>query len=93
MKVVINKCFGGFGLSDKAVDWLTAKGVDDAGAYTFDDDRSNPLLVECVETLGDAEASGTCAKLKVVEVPDDVQWDISEYDGRETIVERHRSWG
>ena len=93
MKIVINKCFGGFSLSDKAVDWLTDHGVDDAEAYTFDDDRSNPLLVECVETLGATEASGTFAKLKVVEVPDDVQWEISEYDGRETIVECHRSWG
>lgn len=27
MKVVINRCFGGFGLSEKAYEWLIARGV------------------------------------------------------------------
>lgn len=91
MKVVINRCFGGYSLSNKAVEWLEAKGVSDAGPYAFHYDRSNPLLVECVETLGRA-AEGRSASLAVIEIPDNVLWDVEEYDGRERVTERHRVW-
>lgn len=55
------------------------------------DDRTDPLLIEAVETLG-TEANGTFATLKIVEVPDDVKWHISEYDGWEWVAENHRKW-
>ena len=29
---------------------------------------------------------------KIVEIPDGVQWEITEYDGKECIKEKHRSW-
>ena len=32
------------------------------------------------------------AELKIVEVPDDVVWEIDEYDGLESISEVHRRW-
>lgn len=53
--------------------------------------RSWPLLVECVEALGEA-ANGAHAKLAVVEIPDGVQWEIDEYDGLEWVAETHRTW-
>jgi hypothetical protein len=31
--------------------------------------------------------------LRIVEIPDDVNWYIAEYDGREHVAERHRTWG
>jgi hypothetical protein len=55
------------------------------------DDRKDVRLVQTVEELGDA-ASGQCAKLKVVEIPDDVDWQIDEYDGQETVREKSREW-
>ena len=54
--------------------------------------RSLPALVEVVELLCD-EASGSYSRLRVVDVPDDAEVYISEYDGRETVREVHRSWG
>lgn len=54
-------------------------------------DRSNPLLVAVVEELGDA-ANGACAKLRVVEIPDGVDFTIEEYDGNEHVAETHRVW-
>lgn len=53
--------------------------------------RDDPFLVRVVELLG-KEASRTFANLRVVEIPDDVQWQIEEYDGKEHVVEVHRTW-
>jgi hypothetical protein len=30
--------------------------------------------------------------LRIVEIPDGVEWHISEYDGIEHIAENHRTW-
>lgn len=62
--------------------------------YTFnhrDLDRDDPVLVQVVRELG-AEASGRFAKLKIVEIPADVEWQIEEYDGLEWVAEKHRTW-
>lgn len=122
MKVVVNRCYGGFGLSDAACEWLmnnrgytlgdgnrkedwetfnivtwnmlsryalvrTPDGVDRYDTAF----RSHPDIIAVVEALGKA-ANGMCAELEIVEIPDDIEWHISEYDGTETIHEDHRSW-
>lgn len=53
--------------------------------------RHHELLVECVETLGD-KSFGPCARLRAVEVPDGVEYEIEEYDGLEWVAEKHRTW-
>ena len=78
MKLVVNKCYGGFDLSKKAEKML---GVD-----SYDVERNDPKLVQIVEELGE-EASSGYAELRVVEIPDEAtDFDISEYDGFETVV-------
>jgi len=122
MKVVINNCYGGFGLSDKAYEKLIEWGIpvkkyirekrDDDEEVIFDrtlnenddllllerywetwlhENREHPLLVRAVEELGD-EASGRYSKLVVIDIPDDIEYEISEYDGIEHIAEKHRTW-
>lgn len=54
-------------------------------------ERTDKDLIKVVETLGE-KASGQCSSLKVIEIPDDVSWEIDEYDGFESIHEVHRSW-
>jgi hypothetical protein len=114
-KVVINCCFGGFGMSHAAImRYAELKGLNmivveekrfgsDYSYYLneisddnfwYDNliyDRSDPALVQTVEELG-ALASGQYAELKVVEIPDGVNWYVDEYDGREHIAEAHRTW-
>ena len=53
--------------------------------------RDDPALVQVVEEMGPA-ANGNHAELKVVEIPDDVEWEIHEYDGSEHVAEKHRTW-
>lgn len=139
MKVVVNRRYGGFGLSQKAYERLIELGVPvkeyvkqerdpETGLYLpqplndgeviFDrrlgkrdkisdtlaklqgchywetwisDNRAHPLLIQVVEELGQ-DANGRFASLEVVEIPDDVEWQIREYDGSEEVEEKHRSW-
>ena len=94
MKVVINTCYGGFGLSEAAYEKLIEWGISVRPRYWdtwTSDNRSHPLLVRLVEEMGDG-ASGQYASLKVVEIPDDVRWHVEEYDGMEWVAEDHRTW-
>ena len=53
--------------------------------------RDDPILVDVVRQLG-SKADGNHAKLKIVEVPAGVKWDVAEYDGLEWVEEVHRTW-
>ena len=87
MKIVVNVCYGGFSLSQEAEDFLMEKyGINSRV------DRSDYRLVNCVETLGGSVAGGKFSVLGIIEIPDDVEWEIEEYDGYEHVVEKHRSW-
>ena len=146
MKIAINGCFGGFGLSTAAYEKLIEWGVPvrkyieqrrdpETGRYLeeplndgeiiFDreltprgestisdlyykypnssmsrrywdcwtrENRTHPLVIRVIEELGKA-ADGACAQLKIVEIPDGVDYEINEYDGLEHIAEKHRTWG
>ncbi len=84
-KIVINSCPGQFDLSDKAITLYLSKGGKDYAS------RDDPLLVEVVEELGE-DAGGWGCFPKVVEIPDDVDWEIHNYNGMEWIAETHRTW-
>ena len=47
--------------------------------------------MQVVEELR-AAANGHAADLKVVEIPDGVQWVIDKTDGVEHVSEVHRTW-
>lgn len=53
--------------------------------------RDDVNLVKVVEQLGE-KANGSCAKLRIVEIPDNVKWHIAEYDGLEHVAEDHKTW-
>lgn len=114
MEIVINKCFGGFGLSNKAFEeliklgWTVSKDgdwEDKTSDIIYDskehfgnyycrrqDIRTNLDVIKVVKELKD-EASGDCARLRIIEIPDDIEWEIDDYDGQESVHEVHRSWG
>ena len=90
MKIVVNRCFGGYNLSEEAYEYLGLLWTGYGLAYC--DDRINPKLVKCVETLGRKANGSPAADLRVIEIPNDVDWEIHDYDGYETIHEKHRVW-
>lgn len=138
MKVVINKCYGGFSLSHAAtmayakrkgldllvfihnrdlksgkitytpydpahhrdpllvlystVDWSTRDVSSNEGYFSSTHiPRNDPDLIAIVEEMGET-ANGDYAELRIIEIPDDVKWEIEEYDGMEWVAEQHRTW-
>ena len=132
MKIAVNRCFGGFGISVKAFLYLVEKnsplveieekwgftpydlskekyiggGLYSCNSYelhnkdrtiiytnncSYEENRTHPDLIEVIELLKD-DANGEHAELCIVEIPDDVDWEITEYDGIESVEEKHRRW-
>lgn len=85
MKVVLNECYGGFGLSEAFVNKYPQ--FEDIN-YSYDEnDRIKVDFIEALEEFGVNEASGDCASLVIVEISDDcTDWEIIENDGDETII-------
>lgn len=93
-RIVINSDWGGFALSDLAWEkYCDLVGLDHTDENLHDRGiaRDDPYLVKIVEELGE-KADGDFARLKIVEIPADVDWQICEYDGREWVAEQHRIW-
>lgn len=142
MKIVLNGCYGGFGLSYEAMvlywharcrdlyfyrDISAYDGyskvhkyerislaniqqqtkfnrltgyiyctIEDQGEYLDhfpehvvndrDIDRTDPILISVVETMGPEAASGRFAKLYIEEIPNGTQYKIDEYDGIESLI-------
>lgn len=53
--------------------------------------RTDKDLIKVVEKLKE-KANTICSSLKIIEIPDDVDYEIEEYDGNEWVSEKHRTW-
>lgn len=107
MKIVINRCWGGFGLSSEAHKLIAERkgwkhacddwdndywyNTSNQPIYSYDLDRNDSDLIAVIEQLGD-KAGSDYSELKIVNIPDDVDWYISDYDGIEKVHEQHRLW-
>ena len=99
IEVVISTCYGGFGLSEKAILKMIEYGSDTAKTIyekqkdfcktyeSFGTDelcRWDPILVKVVKELGE-DANGRSAKLEIETVYLENLVDIQDYDGKERI--------
>ena len=79
MKIVINNCFGGYGLSQ---DFLEKYGEE---FNSFE--RNDPKLVAAVEEFGESESSGFYSNLRIREIPDDfTEYEIENSDRKENMI-------
>lgn len=134
-KIVVNRCYGGFELSDKAIlRYAELSGIKlyrppensgDDGSFSksyykvpyeeyliimnkdkkkhnytesdklafsqYDIKRDDKYLIKVVKEFG-KESWGYFSVLEIVKIPDDIKWEIEEYDGMEHISEVHRTW-
>lgn len=116
MKIAINRCYGGFSLSDKAfAEYLKRKGIifetkiNAFGDLEFYKDsisdkkyisqydfikygsRNDSDLIAIIEEMG-TDSFGDFAELKIVEIPNDIEYEITDYDGVETVREKTEEW-
>lgn len=138
MKIVINRCFGGYELSYEAMmeyaklkciklyayyqryninismeenPYIEYTGIgekpyllhyatkkiknsNELNKYYFSEnkiERTDIMLIRVVEKLGN-KANGEHADLKIITIPDNIEYEITDYDGIETVEEKHRSW-
>lgn len=103
-KVVYNSCFGGFGLSRKALDRLIELGSEEAkltldecdkycthyGSYDPRMFRHDLKLVQVVEELG-KEANGKYASLKIYKLEGD-RYRIKDFDGKEEVIDIYSNY-
>lgn len=81
MKIVLNKCYGGFSLSANACEALGLK-----SPYALVN-RTDERLVALMEEHGTKWVSGRSAKLVLVDVSNNcTDWDMDEHDGWERIT-------
>jgi len=125
MEIVINSCYGGFGVSINVLkelykmksscikivpikeyfkdypdknsiikfhEHLKIKNniimLDDKDDNTI---RVNKDLIKIIKKLR-KKADGEYAELKIIKIPNNIEWAIEEYDGFEYITEKHRTW-
>ena len=78
MKIVINKCYGGFGVTKSVYEELGIKwdgyGHLDNESFGIESDdykafRADSRLIAAVEKIGEKESSGEFASLSIVEIP------------------------
>lgn len=79
MKLIINTCYGGFGVNDEIAQQLKLNEMDE------DQIRTNPQLIAAIES--GVKVDDEFAELKVVELPDNyTDYYIDEYDGCESVI-------
>ena len=86
-KIAINTTYGGFSLSNEALALYAEYSQTQPEDY-LSISRCDPILIRVVEELGER----ACKSVKIVEVPDEVEWDVHDYDGIEWVAEKHRTW-
>ena len=79
MKMIINDCFGCFGVSQEVLDEL------ELNDFSEEELRTAARLIEEIENGKDV--SDDCAELRVVEIPDEsTDYYLDEYDGLESVI-------
>ena len=78
MKVILNKCFGGFNINETIAKKYGVDAYDESARY-------NENIINLIESGTDC--SGLFAQLEVVELPENTtDCEINDYDGFESII-------
>jgi len=94
MEIVLHTEFGGFSLSNKAIETYNnlSGGSFDYGYFAYSDGpkRNCKFLIETVREM---HKIGYCEYLGIFEIPDGIDFCIGDYDGIEFAYEKGRVWG
>jgi hypothetical protein len=83
MRILLNRCHGGFGFSDAFIEFLKSHGITSKG--DGEDLRTDERVIDLAMEFGLEKASGPYAKLKIRDIPPFYEYDVDEYDGHESL--------
>ena len=83
-KIVINNCYGGFGLSDKALELIAQRKNTTDRISHWGLKRDDADLIAVIEELG-TEAEGHSSELRIEEFDEGVEYTMSERNGKESV--------
>lgn len=84
-RILINKSYGGFGISEEAIELYrekTGKIYEDYYEYK---NRQDPILLEIFDELGE-KINTWASEIKAVEIKKGEKYTIFDYDGYETLI-------
>lgn len=82
MKLVINRCFGGFSVKPEI---RKKYGLENCDRWNSEDCHTNKKLIELIES--GIDCNDTCSKLQIVEIPDEAtDYYVKAYDGAESVL-------
>ena len=87
-KIVYNTNGSAFGLSRAAIQWLGRHGIYNKYPDIENLDnlpRHEPLLIRCIEELGE-DAAACYAELAIAEIVSDTYYIAASEDGYETVI-------
>ena len=89
IKIAINTIYGGFALSRLAEDRYKELTGEEIDLYNIQ--RDDKALIQAIEEFGEL-AGGAYTAIRIVEVPEDTNWAILDFDGLEIVVDEDRVW-
>lgn len=102
MKIAINKCYGGFVVTKHVFDELGIEWdgfgflcnkyfgiINSKNPYEY---RAHLKLIAALEKVGKENYNGPRASIEIIEIPNNIEWEIEEHDGNEWVSEKHRIW-
>ena len=79
MKIAVNDCFGGWGLSNDFLEKYPQ--------FNEDTERNNPDFIAALEEFGTDKASRKYSNIRIAEISDEAtDFMINEYDGMESVI-------
>ena len=83
IEVLLNDCYGGWRISNKAIELYKLRRTKDS----YNRRRSDPIFVEIYKELGDEFDGGKGSKTGIEKIPKKYEnhYIITEYDGLESI--------
>jgi hypothetical protein len=91
--IMYNTCYGGFSLSQAAIDEYKRRCPDGKNPRMYQMDRDDQVMVQIIKEMG-RKANGQFSDIRLQSIPVEYRehYKIEEYDGLESVVIDHNAF-
>ena len=93
IEVMINECYGGFSVSNSAINEYRKRCPEKEAVCNYDVDRDDAVMIQIFKEMGE-RANGKHAQIKLQQIPARYarHYSIGEYDGLEHVVIHYNAY-